>query len=180
MTLIPFSNSADPGTTPTTSPKSSSHSLYKAALAAYTAVEVESTVAEEEEEVAATTSPTFPKQSPLSGKHQHPLQQQEEGSAGEGEARLASPRVLTGAPAYHQLESEVSPVHSRLRAQPPRQHADYEPVQRASPSDVYSLQSSGTEGSSFGSNCSANELLPQDQRSDSKADGEDEEEEEAS
>ncbi|GFR58746.1 E3 ubiquitin-protein ligase MGRN1 [Elysia marginata] len=177
---------SDPGTT-TTSPKSSTHSLYNAAaLATYTAVEVESNVAADMEKKVATGSSTSPKQSPPRGASGL-LQMQEEGSAGEGDI-VASPSSITRAPAYHQVESEVSlsntstSPHTRLRVQPPRQHVDYEPVDRASPSEVYCFPSSGTEGSSFGSNCSANELLPQEdgQRSDSKAEGDDDEEEDIS
>lgn len=168
---------SDPGTM-TTSPKSSTQSLYKAtALTAYTAVEVESNVADDKQN---TASPKSPKQSPQNAKHL--LELQEEGSAGEGDS-LGSPSI-TGAPAYHQLESEISGSNlstspqSRLRVQPLRQHAEYEPVDRASPSEVYCFHSSGTEGSSFGSNCSANELLPQEdgQRSDNKVGGGNDEE----
>ena len=142
-------------------------------------MEVETNVGADDEEVVAV-SLAYPKQSPVSAKH--PLQKQEEGSLGEGDGE-ASPRV-TGVPAYHQLESEIplpnisTSPHARSRAQQHRQHTDYEPVQRTSPSDVYGFHCSSTEGSSFGSNCSANELLPQEesQRSDSKAEGDEDDE----
>ncbi|GFN87244.1 E3 ubiquitin-protein ligase mgrn1 [Plakobranchus ocellatus] len=174
---------SDPGTT-TTSHKSSNQSLYQDAPAALMAVDVESSACNERDikEKSPLSDKAFAGSKPISQR-----QNKGKGEVADGAAGVAfkQPDELS-APAHHQLESEISstptmktsPPHSRLSSQPHhqqhQQHVSYDPLQVASLSDVYSLHSSGTEGSSFGSNCSANALLPQEEglRSESNAEGE--------